>query len=79
MSKSKKDTSGPRTVTLLKGQRLMWCSCGLSDDQPYCDSAHVMTDKLPFRYYVPEEGPYKLCMCTHTKTPPFCDGTHESS
>ncbi|MEI6577174.1 MAG: CDGSH iron-sulfur domain-containing protein [Bacteroidota bacterium] len=77
MENEKKASNGPKTLTLLKGQRLMWCACGLSDDSPYCDNSHVMSDVEPVRYQVEAEGLYTLCMCTHTKNAPFCDGSHK--
>jgi CDGSH-type Zn-finger protein len=26
---------------------------------------------------VTEAGPQYLCCCKHTRTPPYCDGSHE--
>lgn len=57
----------------------LWCSCGLSKTQPYCDQSHRGTDFKPVRYVAKEEGEEVLfCGCKHTKTPPFCDGAHNN-
>jgi CDGSH-type Zn-finger protein/mannose-6-phosphate isomerase-like protein (cupin superfamily) len=57
----------------------LWCSCGLSKTQPYCDQSHRDTDFKPVRYVAKEEGEEVLfCGCKQTKTPPFCDGAHNN-
>jgi len=57
----------------------LWCSCGLSKTQPYCDQSHRGTDFRPVRYVAKEAGEEVLfCGCKHTKNPPFCDGSHNN-
>ena len=47
--------------------------------QPYCDGSHRGTDFRPVRYVAAEKAEEVLfCGCKHTKTPPFCDGSHNS-
>lgn len=57
----------------------LWCSCGLSKTQPYCDQSHRGTDFKPVRYVAKEAGEEVLfCGCKHTQNPPFCDGAHNN-
>jgi len=30
----------PQKVTLEAGKKYAWCSCGLSENQPFCDGSH---------------------------------------
>jgi len=32
------------------GKRYLWCSCGRSKQQPFCDGSHVGTSFLPVAY-----------------------------
>jgi CDGSH-type Zn-finger protein len=45
MSDSPSDlsTNKPYKVDLLEGYRYAWCSCGLSNFQPFCDGSHTMS------------------------------------
>ena len=54
-----------------------WCSCGMSKNQPFCDSSHLGTAFKPLRFQIDEELPGKtmhLCGCKLSKNAPFCDG-----
>jgi CDGSH-type Zn-finger protein len=53
-----------------------WCTCGRSEDQPFCDGSHKPTDFLPLSVDISEEKLVKWCTCKMTKTPPYCDHTH---
>ncbi len=60
----------------------IWCGCGLSKDQPFCDGLHKGTEyegaeNIAMRVDIDKEGTKAWCGCKHTKTPPFCDGSHE--
>lgn len=68
---------GPAQLTLEPGTYL-WCSCGLSEKQPFCDGHHKGTEFRPLKFAIAERQEVWLCQCKHTKTPPFCDGTHET-
>jgi CDGSH-type Zn-finger protein/mannose-6-phosphate isomerase-like protein (cupin superfamily) len=64
---------------LQKGRPYAWCSCGLSENQPFCDGSHKGTGFEPVRYIAQEEGEEVLfCGCKHTADKPFCDGMHNN-
>ena len=69
------DTS-PIAVELEAGRMYAFCTCGLAEDQPFCDGAHKDTSFKPHVFTAKETGEAWLCMCKHTKNVPFCDGTH---
>ncbi len=54
----------------------LWCQCGFSKNQPFCDGAHHGTKIKPIAFKVKKKRKVKLCNCKHTKTGPFCDNTH---
>jgi CDGSH-type Zn-finger protein len=53
-----------------------WCSCGRSQNQPYCDGSHQGTEFNPLKFTVEEKKRVALCKCKYTQNPPFCDGSH---
>ncbi|MEM9292721.1 MAG: CDGSH iron-sulfur domain-containing protein [Acidobacteriota bacterium] len=53
-----------------------YCTCGFSEDQPFCDGAHAGTDFEPMPFEITEEKVYALCQCKRTGNAPFCDGVH---
>ena len=66
----------PVEAQLEGGKTYYWCSCGKSENQPFCDGSHEGTSFTP-KAFTPEkpEAAY-LCQCKQTKTPPYCDGSH---
>jgi CDGSH-type Zn-finger protein len=69
----------PAGIEVEPGKVYSWCSCGLSEKEPFCDSTHKNIEGLPFRSVkVVFETPQVVwfCQCKRTKTPPFCDGSH---
>lgn len=66
------------TVLTLEPGTYYWCSCGLSENQPFCNGAHKGTDFQPLAFEVTEAKPVALCLCKHTGNPPFCDGAHQN-
>lgn len=55
-----------------------WCSCGKSENQPWCDGSHKGSGFAPVKVEITEERNYAMCTCKHTGNPPFCDGTHKN-
>jgi CDGSH-type Zn-finger protein/mannose-6-phosphate isomerase-like protein (cupin superfamily) len=70
--------TSPFYVELRRDQSLLWCRCGRSRRQPYCDGSHAGTGTMPIRYRALQDEEVLLCGCKQTGTPPFCDGTHNS-
>ena len=69
----------PFYAELVKGKTYLWCSCGRSKDQPFCDGSHRDTNMRPVRYVACEEGEEVLfCGCKRTADKPFCDGAHNN-
>jgi len=55
-----------------------WCHSGRSRDQPFCDGSHHGTGITPVEFSLHEKKEVALCQCKQTKTPPCCDGTHQT-
>ena len=67
----------PYYVELKKGRRYLWCRCGRSKRQPYCDFSHEGTGIEPIEYVGKHDGEEVLfCGCKQTGDAPFCDGAH---
>lgn len=54
----------------------LWCACGKSSNQPFCDGTHQGTGLTPVPVTIEEKKLVKWCLCKHTQTPPFCDHSH---
>ncbi|RMG85716.1 MAG: fatty acid hydroxylase [Bacteroidetes bacterium] len=74
----KTDTTRPEpsVVRLEKGQKYLWCQCGKSKNQPFCDSSHHGSKFKPLLFEAKKTGNVKLCNCKITKAGPFCDNSH---
>ena len=66
----------PYFVDVTEGERYLWCSCGLSKTQPWCDQSHIGTAFKPVRYLAEKTASVLMCGCKHSGAPPFCDGSH---
>ena len=66
----------PVKVNLAKGQEYYFCTCGRSNNQPFCDGSHAGTEFTPRVIVSDEDQEAYLCACKHTGNAPFCDGTH---
>ena len=67
---------GPYQVELEEGRLYVWCACGRSERQPFCDGAHNGTGIEPVRFKAESSGIFNICGCKDTDEPPFCDGSH---
>ena len=54
----------------------LWCQCGYSKNQPFCDGSHHGTKFTPIAFTVEKKQKMKLCNCKQSKVGPFCDNTH---
>lgn len=69
----------PCYMKLEENRAYVWCACGRSKSQPFCDGSHKGTEFRPVSYRPAELGEEVLfCLCKKTKTPPFCDGSHNN-
>ncbi len=66
----------PSTVSLVKGEKYLWCQCGMSKNQPFCDSSHHGSKFKPMFFVASKTGEVRLCNCKKTKAGPFCDDSH---
>ncbi len=53
-----------------------WCSCGESQNQPFCDGSHKGTEFSPMKVEIEEAKKVWFCQCKHSAKKPFCDGSH---
>ena len=53
-----------------------YCTCGNSNNKPYCDGSHKGTGKVPKAVEITEAKQVYICDCGSTGNSPFCDGTH---
>ena len=60
------------------GQRYLWCSCGRSASQPFCDGSHAGTEYLPVLFKAKQNEDVLFCGCKQTGAAPFCDGAHNN-
>ena len=70
----------PIRIKCKEGRMYMWCACGLSRNQPFCDGTHKIEQlgaKLkPLPWKCHKTGMYWFCNCKHSGKKVFCDGTH---
>jgi len=66
----------PYLVEVEAGKTYFWCSCGRSQNQPFCDGSHASTGKTPKPFKAERTEAINLCGCKQTMNPPFCDGSH---
>jgi CDGSH-type Zn-finger protein len=63
-------------VDLEPGVEYLWCACGRSKSQPFCDNSHDGTAFRPKMIEVVEAMRLYLCGCKRTTDAPYCDGSH---
>ena len=68
----------PAKIELEAGKNYAWCSCGLSEKQPFCDGHHKTTKFKPLVFKAEESKTVFLCQCKQSKNKPYCDGTHKT-
>jgi len=75
MPKAKIAQKGPYVLEA-EPRNYAWCTCGLSKEQPFCDTSHRGTGWRSMKVEITEKKTVAWCGCKQTGTPPFCDGTH---
>lgn len=66
----------PVAVEVTAGKTYLWCSCGRSRKQPFCDGSHGGTPFLPVIHKAEKSETVWFCMCKRSGAKPFCDGSH---
>jgi sterol desaturase/sphingolipid hydroxylase (fatty acid hydroxylase superfamily)/CDGSH-type Zn-finger protein len=65
----------PSKLVLEPGDYL-YCNCGFSQNQPFCDGSHHGTKFQPTKFTMKREREVKLCNCKLCAKGPFCDNSH---
>ena len=79
MDKPKIAACFPKQVELVAGKKYAYCTCGISENQPFCDGTHKQTDDLkPLVFLAKKDETVFLCGCKQTGNSPACDGAHKS-
>ena len=68
----------PKTVRNLEpGKEYLWCRCGKSTNEPFCDGVSCPDGVKPLAFRVNvQQSFWSICMCKYSQNPPLCDGTH---
>ncbi len=67
----------PFAIDVEAGKRYFWCSCGRSQEQPFCDGSHKGSGFSPVPYRAETSQTLYFCGCKATGSPPLCDGSHK--
>jgi len=76
MSNPKRAADTPFGIEVESGKSYFWCSCGLSQKQPFCDGSHKGSEFVPVRFQATESKKVYFCGCKITASQPLCDGSH---
>lgn len=78
MAEAKIAAKEPAAVEVKAGVTYYWCSCGLSEQQPFCDGSHKDSGFAPRAFTAEKDETLYFCQCKRTKRPPLCDGSHKN-
>jgi len=76
MSEPTSPQNEPCAVEVEQGKIYYWCSCGKSENQPFCDGSHQGSEFAPVPFTAEKSETVYLCGCKKTENQPFCDGSH---
>ena len=74
MDVPKKPKNGPYPVEVKAGVSYRWCSCGLSENQPWCDDSHFGSGFEPVSFEAAVDGIFYMCGCKESDNQPYCFG-----
>lgn len=74
-----KHGTAPIVVEETPGKKA-YCTCGWSENLPYCDGSHKKMDTgcAPLVVEITEPKKVAICQCHRSGKMPFCDGTHKT-
>ena len=69
----------PVCIQVVSEKVYPWCTCGLSEKQPFCDGSHKedKQGRKPITYTALADKFISFCSCKETQLPPICDGSHK--
>ena len=76
MNEPKVAGTSPCQVDLEAGKKYAFCTCGLSEAQPFCDGRHKGTGFTPTVFQADESKTAFFCACKKTANAPNCDGSN---
>ena len=76
MSNPVRASDAPYIEAVEAGKTYMWCACGRSAKQPFCDGSHAGTGIASTTYKATESRNIMSCGCKQTKKATICDGSH---
>jgi CDGSH iron-sulfur domain-containing protein 3 len=65
-------------ILMLEPGSYLWCVCGKSSNQPFCNGSHKGSGIIPIEFNIEEKKTVFLCQCKQSGNKPYCDGTHRS-
>ena len=68
----------PFPVNVESGKTYYYCTCGLSENQPFCNGSHKGTGFIPEIIILEEDQKVAWCGCKHSNRTAFCDGSHRN-
>jgi len=78
MTKAEVAGTAPIAIEVEQGKSYFWCSCGKSQNQPFCDGSHKGSDFEPLKWTAEKSETKYFCTCKQTANAPFCDSSHKS-
>jgi CDGSH iron-sulfur domain-containing protein 3 len=66
------------TVLELDAGTYAFCTCGYSQNQPFCDGAHIGKGFVPQTVQLDQPKKIAFCLCKHSKAGHQCDGSHRN-
>jgi CDGSH-type Zn-finger protein len=69
--------AGAYPVEVEEGKTYYWCSCGLSQKQPFCDGEHKGTGMKAVAFTAEKSETIYFCGCKQSQRQERCDGSHK--
>ena len=78
MDKPRVAAKNPAKVEVEEGKKYAWCTCGLSESQPFCDGKHAGTGFTPEVFTAEKSEICYFCQCKQSANGKLCDGSHNN-